>query len=235
MLLELRDVRVHFGGIEALRGVSLDVAQGSIVSLVGANGAGKSTTLRSICGLKQLSSGEIWFEGERIDRATIRERVEQGIALVPEGRRVFPHMSVLENLRMGAYLRRDETAVSRDLAEVLALFPVLRERKKQAAGTLSGGEQQMVAIGRALMARPTLLLMDEPTLGLSPVMCDEIATIVTRINQQGTTVLLVEQNVRLAFSVAQKAYVLELGQIKLAGDTAELLNNEHVRAAYLGT
>jgi branched-chain amino acid transport system ATP-binding protein len=235
MLLELRDVRVHFGGIEALRGVSLDVAQGSIVSLVGANGAGKSTTLRSICGLKQLSSGEIWFEGERIDRATIRERVEQGIALVPEGRRVFPHMSVLENLRMGAYLRRDETAVSRDLAEVLELFPVLRERKKQAAGTLSGGEQQMVAIGRALMARPTLLLMDEPTLGLSPVMCDEIATIVTRINKQGTTVLLVEQNVRLAFSVAQKAYVLELGQIKLAGDTAELLNNEHVRAAYLGT
>jgi len=234
MLLELREIRVHFGRVEALKGISLGVEQGKIASLVGANGAGKSTTLRAICGLKPPTSGEIWFEGERIDGMPARKIVERGITLVPEGRRIFPQMMVLENLQMGAYLRKDRRGVSRDLEEVFDSFPILKARRKQRAGSLSGGEQQMLAIGRALMAKPRLLLMDEPTLGLSPLMCNEIAKTIARINQSGTTVLLVEQNVRLAFAVAQKGYVLEIGSIVLEGDTKDLVNSEHVRKAYLG-
>ena len=234
MLLELKEIRVHYGMVEALRGISLGVEEGKIACLVGANGAGKSTTMRAICGLKPLTVGEIWFKGERIDKTPARKIVERGIALVPEGRRVFPQMTVLENLQMGAYLRKDKKEVRRDLENIFESFPVLKARKRQMAGSLSGGEQQMLAIGRALMAKPKLLLMDEPTLGLSPLMCSEIARIITRINQSGTTVLLVEQNVRLAFAVAQKAYVLEIGSIILDGDTKDLANSEHVKKAYLG-
>ena len=234
MLLELREISVHFGKVEALQGISLDVEQGNIAGLVGANGAGKSTTLRTICGLKSPTSGEIWFEGERIDGMPAPEIVRRGIAMVPEGRRVFPQMTVFENLQMGAYLRRDKREISRDLDDLFESFPVLRERRRQVAGSLSGGEQQMLAIGRALMAKPKLLLMDEPTLGLSPLMCREIAGIIARINQRGTTVLLVEQNVRLAFAVARKGYVLELGKIMLEGSTEELIGSEHIKKAYLG-
>ncbi len=234
MLLELRDIRVHFGRVEAIKGISLGVEQGKIASLVGANGAGKSTTLRAICGLKPLTLGEIWFEGERIDGMPAQKIVERGITLVPEGRRIFPQMMVLENLQMGAYLRKDKKGVSRDLEEVFDSFPILKARRKQRAGSLSGGEQQMLAIGRALMAKPRLLLMDEPSMGLSPLMCHEIAKTIARINQSGTTVLLVEQNVRLAFAVAQKGYVLEIGSIVLEGDTKDLVNSEHIKKAYLG-
>jgi len=234
MLLEIRKIKVHFGKVEALKGISLHVDQGHIVSLVGANGAGKSTTLRTICGLKKPTLGEILFEGERINGIPARQIVDKGIALVPEGRRLFPHMTVLENLKMGAYLRKAKKEINIDLEDIFHYFPVLKERRKQLAGALSGGEQQMVAIGRALMAKPKLLLMDEPTLGLSPLMCNEIADIIVQINQLDTTVLLVEQNVRLAFAVAKKAYVLELGEIILEGDTVELIDSDYVRKAYLG-
>jgi branched-chain amino acid transport system ATP-binding protein len=210
------------------------VDQGHIVSLVGANGAGKSTTLRTICGLNKPTLGEILFEGERINGIPARQIVDKGIALVPEGRRLFPHMTVSENLKMGAYLRKAKKEINIDLEDIFHYFPVLKERRKQLAGALSGGEQQMVAIGRALMAKPKLLLMDEPTLGLSPLMCNEIADIIVQINQLNTTVLLVEQNVRLAFAVAKKAYVLELGEIILEGDTVELIDSDYVRKAYLG-
>jgi len=234
MLLELKEIRVYYGMVEALKGISLGVEEGGIASLVGANGAGKSTTLRAICGLTPPTLGEILFEGQRIGRIPARKVVDMGIALVPEGRRVFPQMTVLENLQMGAYLRKDKREVSRDLEDIFDSFPVLKARRKQMAGSLSGGEQQMLAIGRALMAKPRLLLMDEPTLGLSPLMCSEIAKIITRINENGTTVLLVEQNVRLAFAVAQKGYVLETGKIMVEGDTRDLVNSEYVKKAYLG-
>jgi len=234
MLLELKELRVHCGRAEVLKGISLGVEKGSITSLVGANGAGKSTTLRAICGLRPPTSGEIWFGGERIDGMQTQKIVERGIVLVPEGRRVFPQMSVLENLRMGAYLRKDKKETGRNLEEIFESFPVLKERRAQKAGSLSGGEQQMLAIGRALMARPELLLMDEPSLGLSPIMCSEIAKIVSRIGRSGTSVLLVEQNVRIAFAVAQTGYVLEVGRIMLEGSTQELMNSEHVKKAYLG-
>jgi len=234
MLLELREISVHFGKVEALKGISLNVEQGGIVSLVGANGAGKSTTLRAICGLKPPTLGEIWFDGKSIDGMSAQEIVKKGIALVPEGRRVFPQMTVLENLQMGAYLRKDKGGIRKDLDGLFDSFPVLKERKKQAAGSLSGGEQQMLAIGRALMAKPRLLLMDEPTLGLAPIVCREIGDIINRINRNGTTILLVEQNARLAFAVAQKGYVLELGRIILEGDTGDLARSEHVQKAYLG-
>ena len=234
MLLEIRKIKVHFGKVEALKDISLHVDQGHIVSLVGANGAGKSTTLRTICGLKKPTLGEILFEGEKINEMPTRQIIDKGIALVPEGRRLFPHMTVLENLKMGAYLRKAKKEINKDLEDIFHYFPVLKERSKQLAGALSGGEQQMVAIGRALMAKPKLLLMDEPTLGLSPLMCNEIADIIVQINQLDTTVLLVEQNVRLAFAVAKKAYVLELGEIILEGDTVELIDSDYVRKAYLG-
>lgn len=234
MLLEIRKIKVHFGKVEALKDISLHVDQGHIVSLVGANGAGKSTTLRTICGLKKPTLGEILFEGEKINEMPTRQIIDKGIALVPEGRRLFPHMTVLENLKMGAYLRKAKKEINKDLEDIFHYFPVLKERSKQLAGALSGGEQQMLAIGRALMSKPKLLLMDEPTLGLSPLMCNEIANIITQINQLDTTVLLVEQNVRLAFAVAKKAYVLELGEIILEGDTDELIDSDYVRKAYLG-
>ena len=234
MLLEIKNIRVHYGGAEALRGISLGIEEGKITSLVGANGAGKSTTLRVICGLRPPTTGEVWFGGERIDRMPVRKIVERGIALVPEGRRIFPQMTVLENLKMGAYLRKDRKGISQNLDEIFDSFPVLKKRITQKSGSLSGGEQQMLAIGRALMAKPKLLLMDEPSLGLSPIMCSEIARIITRINQIGTTVLLVEQNVRLAFAVAQRGYVLEIGTIMLEGDTNDLVNSEYVKKAYLG-
>jgi branched-chain amino acid transport system ATP-binding protein len=234
MLLELREISVHFGKVEALKGISLYVEQGHVACLVGANGAGKSTTLRTVCGLKPPTLGEIWFDGERINGLPAQEIVRRGIALVPEGRRIFPQMTVLENLQMGAYLRKDKRQVKSDLDGLFDSFPVLKERTRQSAGSLSGGEQQMLAIGRALMAQPKLLLMDEPTLGLSPIVCREIGDIIGRINRNGTTILLVEQNVRLAFSVAQKGYVMELGQIMLEGDTGELAESEHVKKAYLG-
>jgi len=234
MLLELKEISVYYGPVEALKGISLGVEEGKIASLVGANGAGKSTTLRAICGLKPPISGEIWFEGKRIDGIPTRKIIERGIGLVPEGRRIFPQMTVLENLQMGAYLRKDRKKLSQDLEAIFESFSRLKERRKQMAGSLSGGEQQMLAIGRALMTKPKLLLMDEPSLGLSPLMCSEIAKIVARINQNGTTVLLVEQNVRLAFAVAQKGYVLETGKIVLEGDTRDLVTSEYVKKAYLG-
>jgi branched-chain amino acid transport system ATP-binding protein len=234
MLLELKEISAYYGPVQALKGISLGVEEGKIASLVGANGAGKSTTLRSICGLKPPISGEIWFQGKRIDGMPTRKIIETGIALVPEGRRIFSQMTVLENLQMGAYLRKDRKKLSQDLEDIFESFPRLRERRKQMAGSLSGGEQQMLAIGRALMTKPRLLLMDEPSLGLSPLMCSEIAKIIVRINQNGTTVLLVEQNVRLAFAVAQKGYVLETGTIVLEGDTKDLVNSKYVKKAYLG-
>jgi branched-chain amino acid transport system ATP-binding protein len=234
MLLEIRKIKVHFGKVEALKDISLHVDQGHIVSLVGANGAGKSTTLRTICGLNKPTLGEILFEGKKINGIPARQIVDKGIALVPEGRRLFPHMTVLENLKMGAYLRKANKEINKDLEDIFHYFPVLKERRKQLAGALSGGEQQMLAIGRALMSKPKLLLMDEPTLGLSPLMCNEIANIIIKINQLDTTVLLVEQNVRLAFAVAKKAYVLELGEIILEGNTDELIDSDYVRKAYLG-
>jgi len=234
MLLEIRKIKVHFGKVEVLKDISIHVDQGHIVSLVGANGAGKSTTLRTICGLNKPTLGEILFGGEKINGIPARQIVDKGIALVPEGRRLFPHMTVMENLKMGAYLRKSKKEINKDLEDIFYYFPVLKERSKQLAGALSGGEQQMLAIGRALMSKPKLLLMDEPTLGLSPLMCNEIADIIVRINRLDTTVLLVEQNVRLAFAVAKKAYVLELGEIILEGDTVELIDSDYVRKAYLG-
>lgn len=234
MLLDLKEVEVYYGKVQALKGISLRIEEGQIVSLVGANGAGKSTTLRTICGLNQPSSGEIRFEGERIDSMPTKKIVAKGISLVPEGRRIFPLMTTLDNLLLGATLRKDKRGIARDLEEVFDSFPILRERKRQRASSLSGGEQQMLAIGRALMRKPRLLLMDEPSLGLSPLLCQEISKIITRINQSGTSVILAEQNVRLAFGVAHRSYVLETGKIVLEGDTIDLVNSEYVKKAYLG-
>lgn len=234
MLLDLKEVEVYYGKVQALKGISLRIEEGQIVSLVGANGAGKSTTLRTICGLNQPSSGEIRFEGERIDSMPTKKIVAKGISLVPEGRRIFPLMTTLDNLLLGATLRKDKRGIARDLEEVFDSFPILRERKRQRASSLSGGEQQMLAIGRALMRKPRLLLMDEPSLGLSPLLCQEISKIITRINQSGTSVILAEQNVRLAFGVAHRSYVLETGKIVLEGDTINLVNSEYVKKAYLG-
>lgn len=234
MLLDLKEVEVYYGKVQALKGISLRIEEGQIISLVGANGAGKSTVLGAICGLNQPSSGEIRFEGERIDSMPTKKIVAKGISLVPEGRRVFPLMTTLDNLLLGATLRKDKRGIARDLEEVFDSFPILRERKSQRASSLSGGEQQMLAIGRALMRKPRLLLMDEPSLGLSPLLCQEISKIITRINQSGTSVILAEQNVRLAFGVAHRSYVLETGKIVLAGDTIDLVNSEYVKKAYLG-
>ncbi len=234
MLLSLKDVKVHYGRVEALKGVSLEAEEGAIVGLLGANGAGKSTVLRAISGLKALTTGEIWFRGERIDGASPQSIVSKGIALVPEGRKLFPFMTVRENLRLGAYLRKDRSQINKDLKEIMEHFPILEERKGQQAGRLSGGEQQMLSIGRALMSKPTLLLMDEPSLGLSPLMVTEIANIIVDINKGGVSIVLVEQNARLALSLAHKGYVLETGNVVLEGDAQELIDNEHVKKAYLG-
>ncbi len=234
MLFEVKDLQVHYHKVAAIKGVSLRVDAGAIITLIGANGAGKSTTLRTISGLKRATSGEIWFEGERIDGLAADKIVERGIAHVPEGRRIFPDLSVLENLNTGAYLRRDRAEIETNLEEVFEHFPRLRERRNQRAGTMSGGEQQMLAIGRALMAQPRLLLMDEPSLGLAPLMVQEIASIIVDINEMGVPVVLVEQNAELALRLANYAYVLETGSIALEGPADELHENDHVRRAYLG-
>ena len=234
MLLEVSNVTVHYNKVMALRNVSMDVPDGSVVTIIGANGAGKSTLLRAISGLETLSEGEIRFDGRRIDGMPPEQVVELGIAQVPEGRRIFPDMTVLENLRTGAYLRRDEEQVRRDLDSVFEHFSTLRERRGQWAKTLSGGEQQMLAIGRALMANPKVLLLDEPTVGLSPVLVQEMARIIKEIHQRGVPVVLVEQNAELALRLAEYAYVLEIGSVALQGRASELYENEHVRRAYLG-
>ncbi|MCV2871601.1 ABC transporter ATP-binding protein [Defluviimonas sp. WL0050] len=234
MLLELRDVAVNYGQVSALRHLSMSVPDGAIVTIIGGNGAGKTTTLRAMSGLAKLATGEILFEGERIDTLPADRIVARGIAHVPEGRRIFPDMTVEENLRTGAFLRRDKAGVESDLDKVYHRFPRLKERRTQRAQTMSGGEQQMLAIGRALMARPKLLLMDEPSMGLAPVIVEEIARIIEEINADGVPVVLVEQNAGLALDLASHAYVLETGNLALEGPAHELHDNEHVRAAYLG-
>ena len=234
MLLEVRDATVHYNKVAALRGVSLNVPEGSVVTIIGANGAGKSTLLRAISGLEKLSEGEIRFGGDRIDGTLPEKVVALGIAQVPEGRRIFPDLTVQENLNTGAFLRRDRESVARDLDGVFAHFPRLKERRRQWAKTLSGGEQQMLAIGRALMSNPRLLLLDEPTMGLSPVLVQEMARIIAEIHERGVPVVLVEQNAELALRLADYAYVLEIGSVALHGPASELHENDHVRRAYLG-
>ena len=234
MLLEVKGISVHYQKVRAVTDISIQIDEGQIVTLIGANGAGKSTTLRTISGLKRATSGEVWFDGQRIDRLAPEKIVGMGIAHVPEGRQVFPDLSVNENLLSGAYLRRDKEGIARDLEEVHEHFPILKERRGQSAKTLSGGEQQMVAIGRALMSNPRLILMDEPSLGLSPVLVQEVAKIIREINKRGVPVILVEQNAELALNLAGYAYVLETGRITLEGKAKDLHENEHVRHAYLG-
>jgi branched-chain amino acid transport system ATP-binding protein len=233
-MLTVRDLDAGYGSLQALWGVSLEVKAGEIVAVIGANGAGKTTLLRSITGLLSSSRGEVVFEEEVISRLPPNRIVGRGIALVPEGRKIFPYMTVRENLEMGAYVPQARANLAARMDEVTGLFPRLRERARQPAGTLSGGEQQMLAIGRALMSRPRVLLLDEPSLGLAPLVVKEIFRIVQAINRQGTTILLVEQNVRQALEVAERAYVLETGRIRLSGAGRELLGSPHVRKAYLG-
>ena len=234
MLLELRDVTVAYGRIEALHGISLGIEQGEVVALIGANGAGKTTTMKAISGLLPLSRGSIWFEGQDISKLRADLRVVRGLCQAPEGRGIFPGMSVTENLDMGAYTRKDKAAIVEDQRRVFGLFPRLEERRKQVAGTLSGGEQQMLAIGRALMARPKVLLLDEPSMGLAPMLIQQIFNIITEIAQQGTTILVVEQNAQQALSRATRAYVMETGQIVKEGSGRDLLNDPSVKEAYLG-
>ena len=233
-MLELADVHTYYGNIRALRGISLSVAPGEIVTLIGANGAGKTTTLRTILGTVRPRRGTVRFNGQCLDTLTTDRIVRLGIAQSPEGRRIFPRMTVLENLELGAFARRDREAIAPDLERAFALFPRLRERSAQKGGTLSGGEQQMLAIGRALMARPALLLLDEPSMGLSPILVDAIFRIVQDINRQGTTILLVEQNARMALRVAHRGYVIQTGRIVLHDDAAALLRSDLVRKTYLG-
>ena len=233
-ILELEDVHTYYGSIEALKGISLNVREGEIVTLIGANGAGKSTTLRSINGLNHPRKGRIRFQGRDITEEAPHDVVKMGISQSPEGRRLFPRMSVLENLEMGAFQREDRSGLQEDLDRVYALFPRLAERKNQKAGTLSGGEQQMCAIGRALMAHPKLLMLDEPSMGLAPIFVEKIFEIVREINAQGTPILLVEQNALMALETAHRGYVLETGTIALADDAKSLRQNERVRKAYLG-
>lgn len=233
-MLEVKDLHVSYGGIRALRGVNLEVPDGKIVTLIGANGAGKSTLLRTISGLVRAESGSVTYNGKEITGMPINKILEQGIAMVPEGRRVFTNLSVLENLKIGAYLRKDKPGIQQDIEWVYSLFPRLQERSWQMAGTLSGGEQQMLAVGRALMSRPKLMMMDEPSLGLAPLVVKGIFEIIREINRQGVTVLLIEQNANMALKTADQAYVLETGEITLHGTGAELLSNEAVKRAYLG-
>lgn len=233
-MLEVKEIDVYYGAIHALKKLSISVEQGSIVTLIGANGAGKTTTLKTVSGLLRPRTGFVSFKGEEITRVAPEKIVGLGISQVPEGRRVFPSMSVLENLEMGAYLRKDKKQIDSDMESIFARFPRLKERRKQMAGTLSGGEQQMLAIGRALMARPELLLMDEPSMGLAPLLVKEIFEIIKDINKRGTTILLVEQNANMALSIAHKAYVIETGEIVLEGSAQELMNSEEVKKAYLG-
>lgn len=234
MFFKIEELTVHYGKVEAIKGVSMEVEQGQIVTLIGANGAGKSTILRTVCGLKRPSSGRIFFKGARIDGMPPNEVVKAGIVQVPEGRRLFPYMTTLENLKTGAYLRKDSAGVNRDLQEMYSHFPIIKERLNELALSLSGGEQQMVAVARALMAKPTLLLMDEPSLGLSPIMVQEVGRIVRDINEKGATIILVEQNASMALRLAHRAYVVETGRVVLTGTGDELLRSEHVKKAYLG-
>lgn len=233
-MLKITNLHVAYGGIKALRGIDLEVPEGKIVTLIGANGAGKSTTLRTISGLVPATQGSITYNGKELLGMPINKIIEEGIVMVPEGRRVFPDMSVLENLKIGAYLRSDKAAIEEDIKWVYSLFPRLEERHWQMAGTLSGGEQQMLAVGRALLSRPKVLMMDEPSLGLAPLIVKGIFDIIKEINKAGMTVLLIEQNANMALHVADVGYVLETGQITLTGPGKELLTNEAVKKAYLG-
>jgi branched-chain amino acid transport system ATP-binding protein len=233
MLLSVENLSVSYGGIRALKGISFNVEEGEIVTLIGANGAGKSTTLKTICGLVRPQSGTITYQGTPLEKASPHQIVARGISQVPEGRRVFTRLTVMENLEMGAYTR-NKNEQRQSLEQVFARFPRLQERKNQLAGTLSGGEQQMLAMGRALMSRPRLLLLDEPSMGLAPMLVREIFAIISEINQSGTTILLVEQNANMALSIARRAYVLETGSIVLSGSAAEMTRNPEVRKAYLG-
>ncbi len=234
MLLELKDLWVHYGRAEALRGVSMQIEEGSIVTLLGANGAGKTTTLRTISGLKRPTSGEIWFQGERIDKVSPSDIVRRGIAHVPEGRQLFYNMTVQDNLQMGGYLLKSKRQYQENLDELLQHFPAVRDRMRHKASDLSGGEQQMVAVCRALMSDPKVLLMDEPSLGLSPIMVDEIGKIVTEVNHLGVTIILVEQNARMALELAGSAYVMETGRVTMQGKACVLAEDENVIRCYLG-
>ena len=235
MYFEARSISVRYDKVMALRDVSIRLEQGQVVSLIGANGAGKTTTLRAITGLKKPSQGEVWFEGERIDQLPAAKIVARGIAMVPEGRHVYPFMSVKDNLLMGAYLRSDQAGIRADLDKIFTRFPRVKERMNQQAGTLSGGEQEMVVVGRALMARPRLLLLDEPSLGLAPMVVREIARLVSQVNQEeNVSVILVEQNSRMALKVSQYGYVLETGKVGLEGPSADLMHNDHIKKLYLG-
>ena len=234
MLLEVKDIHVHYGPVAAVRGISLEVGEADFVTLIGSNGAGKSTTLRTISGLEHPTSGSIIFDGKPIEKLSADRIVRLGIAQVPEGRRVFKDLSVTENLRLGAFTRDDKAEIEKDLQQVFGYFPRLLERQHQTARTMSGGEQQMVAIGRALMSRPRLLLLDEPSLGLAPVIVQEIARILVAINKAGVAIILVEQNAELALELARHGYVLETGSIALEGEASGLMDNDHVRKAYLG-
>jgi branched-chain amino acid transport system ATP-binding protein len=234
MLLEVKNATVRYGKATALHGVSMEVAEGSVVSLVGANGAGKTTLLRALSGLIRLSSGEIWFGGKNINNTSPSDIVKLGLAHVPQGRRLFPFLTVMSNLKLGASLRRDKAGIKRDMEMVFQHFPILYERRNQKAGTLSGGEQQMAAIGRSLMAGPRLLLMDEPSLGLAPRLIAELVPVIKTINQRGISVLLVEQNVNLALSAAHRGYALQVGRIALEGDIEIFRTSEIIKAAYLG-
>lgn len=233
-LLEINNLHVYYGAIHALKGISLKVEEGQIVALIGANGAGKTTTLRTISGLLHPKEGSILYHGEPLHEMKAQSIVKAGISQVPEGRRIFAPLTVMENLELGAFLRNDKDGIQKDLESIFQSFPRLKERTFQQAGTLSGGEQQMLAMGRALMSRPKVLLLDEPSMGLSPIFVQEIFNIIRRINEQGTTVLLVEQNARMALSIADYAYVLETGTISLEGTGAELASSEEVQKAYLG-
>ena len=233
-MLEVKDLNVHYGVIHALKGISLEVRQGEIVALIGANGAGKTTLLHAISGIQKKSSGDILFEGSSLNKAGARKIVSQGITQVPEGRRIFSGMSVYENLMMGAFLRKDKEGIKADLKNIYSRFPILEKRSGQDASTLSGGEQQMLAMGRALMARPKILLLDEPSMGLAPILVQEIFRIIREINEQGTTILLVEQNARMALSIADRAYVMETGNIVLSGTGEELAQSPDIQKAYLG-
>lgn len=234
MLLELENAVLSYGKIEALHGISVQVAEGEIVSLIGANGAGKTSTMRALSGVRGLSAGKVVFDGEDVTRLRADQRMRKGLVLTPEGRGIFPGMTVTENLNMGAYTRRDKAAIDEDYDRVFGLFPRMSERRKQVAGTLSGGEQQMLAIGRALMSRPKLLMLDEPSMGLAPMLIQQIFDIITEIAEQGTTILVVEQNAKQALSRSDRAYVLETGRIVKTGTGAELLDDPSVREAYLG-
>ena len=233
-MLEVKDLQVYYGVIQALKGISFHVNQGEVIALIGANGAGKTTTLHTITGLLSPKKGSVMFEGTDITKVPAHKIVSMGMAHVPEGRRVFAELSVYENLKMGAYTRKDKNEIEESLANVYKRFPRLEERRNQMAGTLSGGEQQMLAMGRALMSKPKIILMDEPSMGLSPIFVNEIFDIIQAVSESGTTVLLVEQNAKKALSIADRAYVLETGKIVLSGDAKELMNNESIKKAYLG-